>query len=244
MKAMAMVFDTNIITGNNKGCTLEALRPDLLSLQSSYDLYLPQIVIDERISQLKNIIKSDYDSLTGHSKNFAYIADISPRCPLEEKCKSSVDELNNHIHALFSNNIIPFVPSAEMATLIWERARDCIYPFKKTKDKDKQTVGIKDTVLWLSLIDFFRPQSYTYVKFVTNDGDFRGNDSAPYLTNEFKEQTNSEIEIISKDNFDSLVRNASLEKSETPILSEKHLATQHNNDGVTKSELPLVGSPN
>jgi hypothetical protein len=182
-------------------------------MQNAYDLYLPQIVIDERLKQKYRDLKAEYQKLDEFTKNFSHLADITTKCTIDEKHNDNVNDWKSRILPLFGEKIIPFVPSAEIAKHLWLRALDEISPYRR---KDKDLTGVKDTILWLSLIEFFRTHRYTTVLFASTDTDFVKNHN--FLSEEFESQTKCRLQIINGSDLEEMATDVNLESNEPPMI--------------------------
>lgn len=93
---------------------------------------------------------------------------------------------------LFGKNIIPINKSSADFERILQRAYMKVPPFI-TSGTDK---GFKDSLMWLSVIDYFKANGESEIIFVSNDNGFKEN--ANFLCAEFEENTGKKIDI--KDN--------------------------------------------
>lgn len=185
MGKKAFVFDTNFIIENLD------LTSVVNSLQEKYTVYVPQVAIDERLSQKYIEWREKYNKLNSIQKEFSEIASIEENIDFSEKYKAVEKHTQEGYRKLFSDNIIPFSKDAETFCAIWNRVHEKLPPFRAIpKSGDK---GFKDVLLWLSLIRFFKENGESEVVFITSDKDFL--DNAEFLKNEFKEFTEKEIEI-------------------------------------------------
>ena len=91
--------------------------------------------------------------------------------PYEKTEKLYREGMQKKYEALFGSNIIPFDRSEKNFSRILQRAYMKTPPFI-TSGTDK---GFKDSLMWLSIIDFFSTKGETEVVFVSNDNGFKEN---------------------------------------------------------------------
>lgn len=191
----ALIFDTNFIIEHSKDLTAVVEK-----LSKTYEVFVTQLSIDERISQQYLDLKAKYDkarTLATEIQSFAKLEFIKEFDDAFGTTKAGVQ--NNYIH-LFPNKIIPFSKSEETYAEIIDRVYKKTAPFiAKSSDK-----GFKDTILWLSLIDYFSKNTdFDSVTFVSNDHGFTENTEV--LRAEFKEKTKLDIEIKSNDFLNQMI---------------------------------------
>lgn len=103
--------------------------------------------------------------------------------------------------SIFGTNIIPFSKDEESFSQILERAYQKQAPFlSDPKASDK---GFKDSLIWLSLLKFFKENGSDHVVFVSDDGGFKNN--AKILTEEFLKVTGKTIEIKDNSYYQKLI---------------------------------------
>ena len=183
----AFVFDTNFIIQNkNLKEVVENLN------KNNYTVYVTQVAIDERIAQECVKQKGKYEKLTALSnetKDFATITIDKKYEDVEVLYKTGMQKkYSDH----FGKNIIPYSQDSEMFAKILQRAFMKIPPFI-TSGTDK---GFKDSLMWLSILDFFKASGENEIVFVSSDNGFK--ESTTILCEEFNEVTGKTIEI--KDN--------------------------------------------
>ena len=218
MNKQALIFDTNFIIEHSKDLT------DVVEkLSKTYEVFVTQLSIDERISQQYLDLKAKYDkarTLATDIQSFAQLEFIKEFDDVFGTTKAGVQ--NNYIH-LFPNKIIPFSKSEETYAEIIDRVYKKTAPFiAKSSDK-----GFKDTILWLSLIEYFSKNSdFDSVTFVSNDHGFTENTEA--LRAEFKEKTKLDIEIKSNDFLNQMI----LEKKDIEVKTSdlKNITPEQLND--------------
>ena len=183
----AFVFDTNFIIQNkNLKEVIENLN------KNNYSVYVTQVAIDERIAQECVKQKCKYEklaTLSNETKEFATITIDKKYEDIEALYKTGM--LKKYVDH-FGKNIIPYSQDSEMFAKILQRAFMKIPPFI-TSGTDK---GFKDSLMWLSILDYFKVNGENEIVFVSSDNGFKENTST--LCKEFAEVTGKTIAI--KDN--------------------------------------------
>jgi len=103
---------------------------------------------------------------------------------------------------VFGDKIINFISHEDTLNKLMERAFRKIPPFN-TADKASDK-GFKDTLIWLSLLEYFDKNGENHIIFVTNDKVFHNN--AIILSEEFKENTFKTIEIKENSLFETMFK--------------------------------------
>ena len=210
---IAFIFDTNFIIQN---CDLEAVVKSLN--EYGYSVYVTQVAINERIAQECIKQKAKYDKLDNLKKEIKGFASIKITKPYPEMEKTYKDGMNRNYTKLFGSNIIPLVADVPTFERVLERAYMKVPPFIAA-GTDK---GFKDSLMWLSILEYFSEHGEDNVIFVSSDNGFKENNAC--LCQEFQNQTGKTIEI--KDN--------SYYKEILEVKSEKK-------QSIKQEELPKVG---
>lgn len=186
----AFVFDTNFIIQNKD------LKEVVKSLEEEYSVYVTQVSINERISQQCLEIKKIYNDIeikalsATFNINDYYV--IKEKLTFKKACERQKKGVQKVYEELFKDKIIKYDTSATTFEFLLERAFNKIPPFNvNDKASDK---GLKDSLMWLSLIEFFKHNGEDSIIFVSDDNGFK--DQKDSLTREFKEATKKEIEIV------------------------------------------------
>lgn len=187
VKKKAFVFDTNFTVGLKK----HDLTTVVNNLSDSFTVYAPQVSIDERIAQYQLDIKNKYKDLGNQIKRYEGIATISNIIPLEEYCDKNKKIIQRSYKTLFGDCIIPFPTDNSVFTKILDRAYEKKPPFSTNPDASDK--GFKDSLIWISLLDFFKTHGEDTVVFVTDDKGFKN--CAEALCKEFKDYTGKSITI-------------------------------------------------
>ena len=159
-------------------------------LRNTYEVFVTQLSIDERISQQYLELKNKYDKVDELANEIKSFAKVEFLLCFDDCFQSRKKGFQTNYENLFPNKIIPFSKSSETFSKIIERVYKKTPPFiKSSSDK-----GFKDTILWLSLLDYFSQNEYfSSVLFVTNDHGFT--ESKTILQQEFQDCTGLLIEI-------------------------------------------------
>lgn len=204
---MAFVFDTNFII------QVKNLDEVVANLKDKFSVYVTQISIDERIAQVCREQKEKYDKLEGLQQEYAHIATITLKNTYEdiaEKCRKGMQAKYKKI---FGANIIPFSKDEKTFSEILGRALQKQAPF--SSDPKASDKGFKDSLLWLSLLDFFKQSGSDHIVFVSDDSGFKKN--AKVLTEEFLNFTGKTIEIKDNGYYQKLIETRP-EVEEPPVL--------------------------
>jgi hypothetical protein len=201
----AIVIDTNFIIAHIKD-----LRDVHQKLSESYDVYVTDISIQERLSQRYLELRAKYDKIEKFRSEYANLVNIGLKRTFEEQYDAEARSIRNNYSSLLNNNIIPFAPDADMLKTVMDRVYMKTPPFV-SGDSDR---GFKDTLLWLSLLGYFKENGSDAVGFITNDKGFRNNTDA--LCKEFNEYTGKAIEIHGNDFYDDFIKPSDSPNAITP----------------------------
>jgi len=186
---ISVVLDTNFIINN---------RADFSNvykmLSETYNVFVSDVSIQERLSQYYLELKDKYKKIEKFSIEYSDLVEIKLRQSFEEIHEVNMKRIEKSYHELFGENIIKFDDKEYSLKLIMDRVYKKIPPFSSVENASDK--GFKDTLIWLSLLNFFKEKGDNTVFFVTNDKAFRNNSDA--LCNEFTVFTRKKIEI--KDN--------------------------------------------
>jgi len=191
----AFVFDTNFILENINLAEVVNNIPD------EYTIYVTQVSINERISQKYLASKRKYDNLAALAKEYKGIAKIEVRTPFNTASKRDREFTQKGYVDLFGENIIPYNQIESLFQQVLDRVYKKIPPFLSADNASDK--GFKDTLIWLSLLDYFKENGEAEVVFVTNDKGFLNN--AEVLSQEFHEVTGKEISIKENSFYNALL---------------------------------------
>jgi hypothetical protein len=187
-KKRAFVFDTNFIIENLN------LNEVVANLSEEFTVYVAQVSIEERISQKYLELKNKYEKLTALTDEYRGIASIRNTIPFDKRFETEKELTQKGYIDLFSEHIIPFSSDDATFSKILDRVFKKVPPFLSVDGASDK--GFKDSLIWLSLLEFFQSSGEDDVVFITNDNGFRKNIDG--LCKEFKELTGKNIAI--KDN--------------------------------------------
>lgn len=204
----AIVFDTNFIVEyiNQQNIVLETLR------EKSYELYLPQLVIDERKAQRCNELLDKYNTVKELENWLNRYINVSYMVDADKLESTHKDRMQKNYERKFGKNIIKYSKSEEIFSIILERAFKKIPPFVT----DKSDKGFKDTLMWLSIIDYFRTNGEENIILLTSDNGFIK--SKNELEQEFKTKTNKILKIEPNSFYNDIIK----EEQKESILQNNH----------------------
>jgi len=171
--------------------------------KSNITVYIPEVVLDERIKQ-NNIVFERYKKsiLDSYDK----IKESGVRLDLTKFNTFDYEqEIRKKITTSINNTNIQLIPyPAINAKEILKRFFTNQKPFKENSKDEK---GFKDTAIWLSILEFSRDKQDDKFIFITqNSADF----PIENMQTEFKKETNADIELIysledAQEYFDSVL---------------------------------------
>lgn len=217
----AIVFDTNFIIEHvgKINSVIKTLK------EKGYQLYIPQVVVDERKAHRCNELLDKYNTVRKLENLLDRYINISYKVDVDKLESIHKDRIQKNYEGKFGNNIIKYSKSEEIFGIILERAFKKIPPFVT----DKSDKGFKDTLLWLSTIDFFKNNGEENVILLTNDKGFI--DSKNELEHEFKNKTNKILkiepntfytDIIKEEQKDNIIQNSNnISETEIESLSDE-----------------------
>lgn len=181
----AFVFDTNFI--------IEHIHLDevVKAIGNDYALYVTQVSIDERISQKYLELKKKYDAISKFENDYRGMVNIKTLATFESRFEKEKARTQKGYKELFENRIIPFQTSDAMFSRMLDRVYRKLPPFLSVDGSSDK--GFKDSLLWVSLLDFFAAGGEDEVVFITNDNGFRK--QILQLCEEFLSVTGKLIEI-------------------------------------------------
>lgn len=181
----AFVFDTNFIMENIN------LTEVVSNLGEDFNVYVSRVSIDERLSQRYLDLKKRYDKATSLQKEYGDIARITMRSSFDDRVKSDRKYVEQGYVSLFGDRIIPFAANEATFQQLLDRVFKKLPPFSSVDGASDK--GFKDTLLWISLMQFFKNDGEDEIIFITNDNGFRK--SSDILCAEFNEVTKKTISI-------------------------------------------------
>jgi len=206
----AIVFDTNFIIVH-----ISDLRIVHQKLSETYDVFVSDVSIQERLSQKFLDLKAKYDKIEKFKKENSSLASIRVKNTFEVQFESEREFTRKGYKELFGNNIIAFSPTTETLETVMDRVFKKIPPFSSGENASDK--GFKDTLLWISLLEYFKTYIGDSVIFVTDDKGFINKSDA--MCKEFNEFTGKSIEIQPNSFYDSFIekKGASKEIKVVPL---------------------------
>lgn len=193
----AFVFDTNFIIQHGQ------LDKVVENLRDHFSVYVTQVSIDERKAQQCRELKRRFDEVKRIvSKNSDIISFVRFRTSYEEREKRIVTRIQNNYEKLFEDRIIPFSNSSDTFSSVLSRSYKKKPPF--ASDENASDKGFKDTLIWLSIMQYFQMNGEQEVIFVTDDAGFTKNREV--LLSEFRDQTGKDIEIKANSYYAELLK--------------------------------------
>lgn len=198
-----VVLDTNFILEHNKGFI-----KSLEKLAKVADVYIPRVVIHERLAQIHLDLKRKYEKLNNCKKELASIADIKELESFDVLVEKKKNELLASYEKVIGKNIIDYNADSRTFSAILERVYNKIPPFIQG-ESDR---GFKDTMLWLSLLDYFKDKGKDAEIFlITKDKGFL-KENAEFLEKEFFNVTTKKIKIEDSSYYKVLIGEKDLTK--------------------------------
>ena len=198
----AIVFDTNFIKSYNKSLK------EVVGFfrEKGYEVYIPQIVIDERIYQTCREEYKKFNDIEDFRKKYEnYFRTYECKQTYEDVEKKLKYSMQKQYCDIFSNMIIPYNITEEIFKTTLERAYKKTPPFADG-ESDR---GFKDTLIWLSIIDYFKDIEISNIILLTDDTGFGKNHE--YLQQECIEKANKTINIEDKSFYTNLLKEEQIE---------------------------------
>ena len=205
----AFVFDTNFIVQNLK------LYEVIDKIDEDYVPYITQVSIEERKAQQCILKKKAYGEVLKLHQELKSIITIKSRTTFDAELIKHKEYVQSSYETLFKDHIIRYDISSELFALILQRAYEKTAPFNDSDGASDK--GFKDTLMWLSIMAFFKDNGENEVIFLTDDNGFHNKIDA--LTKEFEEYTGKKIQIKKNSAFGSLFVN----KKETVSVPKKEI---------------------
>lgn len=215
----AIVFDTNFIKSNNKNLdeVIELFR------NKGYKVFVPQIVINEIVYRKCRDEYKRYNEIEDfYNKHKLFIKPCEYLYTYEEIEEYIKSTLQERYYQKFSNMVIPYNTTETLFKTTLERAYKKIPPFVES-ESDR---GFKDTLIWLSIIEYFKTVDIDSIVLLTDDKGF-GNNYA-YLKQEFINNTGKSIEIEKSSFYTDMIKE-----------EQKDNIIQHNHE-ISEEELDVL----
>ena len=209
----AIVFDTNFIIEH-----LKDLEETLNKIPDEYEVYVTMISIEERISQRYLEQVSIYEKIKKFAQDNARYVSVKLRKTFEDRTETNKTIMLDSYQKVLGDNIIKYNPTENIFMEIIDRVYKKIPPFINVENASDK--GFKDTLLWLSLLCFFKEtKEYKEVIFISNDKVFIN--YSDKLKEEFYNRTGKSIEINDNNYYNVILGESTpLEKIEPPCQRE------------------------
>ena len=199
-----VTFDANFII-ENKGIIGNIIS----DVKNNYELFISQLVIEEvkgkRIRQTIKNYKNIKDKIEEAKKENKWL-NISDETNIEEITQEQEKKLDEWLIKAFNNNIIK-INSNNLLEKILERCKYKKPPFNN--DDGASDKGFKDTILFLTLMEFIIDREFDEIYLFTSDKVI--NKYKLELEKEFFETTRKKINIIDS-NLNDLYEILNIEK--------------------------------
>jgi len=193
---ISLVFDTNFIVSN-----LSKIEDTYKDLSMTYDVFISEVSIQERLSHKYMELKGKYDKINAITIEHQNLVELKIKIQFDERWEYIEKVINGKYQELFGKNIIYFNSHQETLKILMDRAFRKVPPFS-TADKASDK-GFKDSLIWLSILEYFQKNGGNKIYFATDDKAFKNNSLV--LCKEFNERTKKSIEIKDNDFFLSKV---------------------------------------
>ena len=192
----AIVFDTNFIVEHvgKVNSVIKTLK------EKGYQLYIPQVVVDERKAHRCNELLDKYNTVRELEQLLDRYIKVAYKVDVDRLESTHKNIMQNNYENKFGKNIIKYSKSEEIFSIILERAFKKIPPFVT----DKSDKGFKDTLMWLSIIDYFRTNGEENIILLTSDNGFIK--SKNELEQEFKTKTNKILKIEPNSFYNDIIK--------------------------------------
>jgi len=191
-----IIFDTNFMYENLD------LRVVFSNKNDDEDNFISDIVIEEiKAKNYRGITKiyDNFKTILEDSLNEKYLK-IKGETNLEEALNNSDNKVESYYKLFFKKNIIRIYSKEKMYDDLMARSKKKIAPF--TDNKSSSDKGFKDTLIWMTTLNFAVTSEYEEFVLVTSDKGFINNNKNN-LISEFKELIpDKNIRIINSIEFD------------------------------------------
>lgn len=223
-----LILDTNFIVENKK-----EFDSKYNNLSKTYDVYVSEVSINERVSQRWRELKKKYDDIEKIKlENNDIVKNVYFKINFKDKASQDEKISRKAYKDLIQDKIIDMPSNTDLFSVVLDRAYKKIPPF--INEENSSDKGFKDTLLWLSILAYFRDKKISSkVYLVTNDNGFSKYNK--YLLNEFKQETGLNIEILDNSFYkriqpdDVLIKEEKLETKELSVAEKQELRDKISN---------------
>ncbi len=183
----AIILETNFIYQNAK--TLEKVVEEL---SKHGTIYVTQVTVDERIAQAIRDMRAQYHELEQkNNSDYHRFANIKFTMTIEAAEQYYRSGIQSNYEKVFPGRIIPFSTDEKTFKVVLQRANDKKAPFVDAENASDK--GFKDTLIWLSILGYFKEKGEDKVVLITDDRIFTKHIAD--LKKEFAETTGKKIEV-------------------------------------------------
>lgn len=206
-----LFFDTNFLFYSNTRFN-SAIANKIK--ESDYDIFTSEIVVSEgknkNIREICDLYKK-YKSFMNDEKLKLYV-DLNEHAEFDE---SKVKEESNrridaYIKEYFGDNVISSVDDAQIGRILFDRYQLKQPPFINVENSSDK--GWKDTLIWVSFIQYCIGKEYDCFYFVSKDKGFINQQDR--LKEEFSNCVGKSIVFINSDSFEDLFLSLGITKKE------------------------------
>lgn len=191
------ILDTNFIIEHK-----DNFKKVLEDLSDHGDVYVTQVSICERLYQEYNEMRTKYDNIKEFQKKYSNYANIDITISFEDRFKKLEKAIQNS-YATYFNKILKYDIN-NISEIILDRAFKKPPPF--STDPKASDKGLKDSLLWLSIINYFKvSDECKQITFITSDKGFLNNRDA--LLDEFRTLTKKDIQFEDNSLYKKLLDN-------------------------------------
>lgn len=203
----AFVFDTNFIIQT------KALDEVIANLSDRFSVYVTEVSVEERMAQQCRELKARYDELEKTKEKYGDLAKIILFKTFSERENTLRSLVRKKYEDTFGNHLIPFSKDSAMLSVVFDRANKKLPPF--STDERASDKGFKDTLIWESILAFFKESGEDEVLFITDDSGFTKN--AEELCKEFATVTNKALSIHPNSYYRELLKPELVEEPKPQI---------------------------
>lgn len=214
----AFVFDTNFILQNGQ------LNDVVDKLKDDYVVYVTQVSVDERINQVCKMEQKEFDLIEEKKRVWESYATISTKCDFKTYSSIISQQMQKNYVELFKQCLIPYAKNSKTFETILDRAYKKIPPFKEGESDN----GFKDSLMWLSIMNYFKDKGEKHILFLTDDKGFLKQKEK--LMEEFKIFTGKSIQIENNEYYKAMGQPQKEEKVEKIKFNHKEIR-----DKITKA---------
>lgn len=191
-----LILDTCVVISHGT-----RFNSNIEKLSELYSIFVTDLTISEIQSQKFQDFLQCYRSFNESALKCDGFFEWHEKRSVDEQNKLIKQKISDQFHSIPQLGIIPFKKDEQLLDKILERIYLKTPPFiNGPSDK-----GFKDTLMWLSILEYFTQVHEEKVVFVTSDKAFL--DNIPRLQEEYNIVTGNEIEIASGDDLEKKLGN-------------------------------------